>query len=51
MKWIKVKAEAPFTLESNRTGKFATVRGEPGIYAIRVLVPNGVSSDIVLTLD
>ena len=51
VKWMPVKDSAPVTVQSNRTGKFATVRGEPGIYAIRALAPNGVSVDVVLTLN
>ena len=51
VKWFPTKDGAPVTVQSNRTGKFATVSGAPGIYSIRALAPNGVSADVVVTLN
>jgi hypothetical protein len=51
VKWTKLDEAAPFGIAPSRDFRYASVAGKPGVYGIRVIVNNGLSTDVVLTLD
>ena len=50
VKWMTVRPGAEVTVQPDRSGKYATVSGAPGRYAIRALAPNGVFAEARITL-